>query len=195
MPEDVVEQVGLIKIIELVMSADEIADRKHLVGEHREEHRVGHQPRHRDRSPSGAWLEPCVELGEIGHPGVRQPQQVEPVAKRPHDLLAQRRDLPREQNVPHAVILDAEVPPVLGNDVVLPAGTCAARGLVEGFMRHWGSSSGNKKPRRSEVRGSGRSRRAPTPSPPRSYNKRLSASASCKGWRSGSLSLPIAFPC
>ena len=121
MAEQIVEAVGRLEIIELVAGADEIADREHALAQHGEEDRVGHQPRHRDGAPAGARLEDRVELPELGHARVRQPQQVDPVKERRDDAGAEQIDLAGEQQVPHRMVLAGERFPALRDDIVLPA--------------------------------------------------------------------------
>ena len=61
-PEQIVEAVRRLEIIELVARADEIADREHPLAQHREEDVVGHEPGHRDRAPAGPRLQDRVQL-------------------------------------------------------------------------------------------------------------------------------------
>jgi hypothetical protein len=54
--EHVVEAVGRFQIIELLACSDEIADRKYTLRQHREEHVVRNQPRHRNGPPTRTRL-------------------------------------------------------------------------------------------------------------------------------------------
>ncbi len=60
MAEHVVEDVGLLQIIELVAPADEIARDEAAVGEMLEEHLVGHQPGHGDHLPARRRHQPLL---------------------------------------------------------------------------------------------------------------------------------------
>ena len=52
--------------------------------EHGEEHRVGHQPRHRDRPPAGPRGQDRVQFAQLGDARMVEPQQVDPVEERRH---------------------------------------------------------------------------------------------------------------
>jgi hypothetical protein len=67
-PEDVVEDVRLLEVVELVRLADEVAGREAPVREVLEEHFVGHQPRHGDDLPSGALHQDVGEAAEVRDP-------------------------------------------------------------------------------------------------------------------------------
>ena len=199
MAENVVEQVGLLEIIELREAADEIAHRKHPLGQHREEDQVGHQPRHRHRAPPGPRFQLGVQLGQVGNPRLRQMEQIEPVEKRRDDALAQRRDLPFEQDIPHAVVLAGKVLPALRDDIILPAATRAERGLMEGWLRHGHFPGAIKNPAERMLGGAveGLGANILSRSPPRLDNNnqpptRLSACRCGKGRRSGSSARPRA---
>ena len=55
-----------------------------------------------------------------GTPGVRQLQQVDPVEERRDHAAAEQLDLPREQQVPHRMVVVGERFPALRDDIVLP---------------------------------------------------------------------------
>ena len=105
MAEHVVEDVGLLQIVELVGPADEIAGDEAAVGEMIEEHLVGHQPRHRHHLPAGGLHQPLGQFLEIGDAGLRQPQHVEPGKKLGRRPARQQLRLAREQRVPRRMLL------------------------------------------------------------------------------------------
>ena len=88
----------------------------------------GHEPRHRDRAPAGSRLQDGVQALDVGNAGVRQLQQVDPVEEGRHDARAEQLDLPREQQVPHRMVLGGEGFPALRDDIVLPILPELARG-------------------------------------------------------------------
>ena len=79
MAEHVVEAVRRLEIIELLPRTDEVADRKHALGQHRKEDVVRHQSRDRDRPPAGPGLEDRVEALDVRDARMGQAQKVDPV--------------------------------------------------------------------------------------------------------------------
>src|SRR5258708_5871748 len=65
MAEDRVEDVGLLKIIELIGAADEAGRGKAPVSEMREEHITRHQTGNRRNGPAGGGFQRFVETAEI----------------------------------------------------------------------------------------------------------------------------------
>ena len=100
MTEQIVEAVGRLEIVELLAPADEVSDREDALAEHREEHRIGDQPGHRDGAPAGPRLEDRVQLAKLRYPGMIEPKQIDAVEKGRHDARAKELGLPLEQQVP-----------------------------------------------------------------------------------------------
>ena len=78
MAEHVVKDVGLLKVIELIGAADEIAGDESPIGHMIEEHVVGHQPRHGDDLPAGQLHQPLGQFLEIGNARLGKLQHVQP---------------------------------------------------------------------------------------------------------------------
>ena len=102
MAENVVEQVGLLEVIELLERPDEIADREVRSASIAKKASSGTSPgtatvRHPVIGSSRA-----LSSARSGMPGCAEAQQAEPVTERPHDPRTEGRDLPGEQDVPHA---------------------------------------------------------------------------------------------
>ena len=113
MPEHVVEHIGFPQVIELVRTADEVACDEAAVGHMVEEHVVGHQPRHRHHLPAGQRRQPFGQFGEIGNARLRQFQHVESAQIRLRGAARQELRLPREQRIPHAMLVRREMRPIL----------------------------------------------------------------------------------
>src|SRR5437588_3747038 len=81
MAADIVEDVGLLEVIELVAAPDEASRRKASAGEIAEEDIVGNQAGHCDKAPPGGALEHLAQPAEIGDPGRGNPERSQPVEK------------------------------------------------------------------------------------------------------------------
>ena len=80
MAADVVENVRLLKVIELVAVANEAGGRKTPPGEESEKDVVRNQPGNRDNSPSGGGVEHLVQPTEIRDAIRRNSEFTQPVA-------------------------------------------------------------------------------------------------------------------
>ena len=118
MAEDVVENVGLLKIIQFFRLADEMTGRKPPVGEVIEEHFVRDQTRHGDDLPARALHQHLAEAPKIGDL-VRIHGQI---AHALDELVAgaarQQLALTFEQGLPDPVLLGGIVfPPLIDGPV------------------------------------------------------------------------------
>ncbi|TXT44701.1 MAG: hypothetical protein FD139_2132 [Methylocystaceae bacterium] len=113
MPEDVMEDVGLLQIFELRLRANEGAGRKAPIGEMIEEGVVRNQPGHRNDAPAGHGPQSSAKIRELRNAGARQFE----LLLRRQELVAgpagQERRLAGEQPVPTIVLLIAVGGPVL----------------------------------------------------------------------------------
>ncbi len=80
--EDIVEDVGLLQVVQLMRLADELAGREAAIGQVIEEHIVGHQARHGDHAPTGQALELLVDAIEVRNARAVQVQRVEAAHER-----------------------------------------------------------------------------------------------------------------
>src|SRR4249919_182002 len=105
--------------------------------------------------------QPVIEPVEIGNAGPVEPKLRNAVQERGNNPRAKVRYLPREQRVPHAMLLGGEMRPVLRNEIGAPILPELARGgwhssQFVNISKHSSVLCGNKKPRRSEAwRGGG----------------------------------------
>jgi hypothetical protein len=113
MAEHVVENVRLLKIIELIRPTDEIARDEAAIGEMVEKDLVRHQPRYRDHAPAGQRAEPLGQFLEIRNARPGQPQDIEPAQIGLARPAAKLCGLTGEQSIPGAMILRAIMRPVL----------------------------------------------------------------------------------
>src|SRR3546814_2998505 len=86
------EDVGFLKIIELLRRADEIARREAPVREMVKEHIVGDEPRHRDHLPPRRRRQPRVELTIIGNARLFEAQHVDAAQKSLRSAFGQRSE-------------------------------------------------------------------------------------------------------
>ncbi len=107
------EHVRLFEIVELPGAADEIAGGEAALTEVAEEDIVRHQARHRHHRPARAGVEALVELIEVGHTGLRQPQDFQRLPEGTDGAAAQQFGLAREQRIPDPMILGAIILPAL----------------------------------------------------------------------------------
>ena len=113
MPEDIVKDVGFLKVVELVGRPNEVACDKRTVSQMIEEHRIGHQPGHRDNTPSSRCHQPSRQLNEIGDAGLAEPQDVDTAQERVRRAAWQHRRLSRKQRIPNSVLLGRKALPLL----------------------------------------------------------------------------------
>jgi len=119
MAEHVVEDVGLLQIIELVGFADELAGDEAAIGEMLEEDIVGDEARHRDHRPAGGPAQFLVEFVEIGNSGAGEMEHVEPIEEFLRGAAGQHRRLAREEGVPHRMLLRRVAIPILRDRPIL----------------------------------------------------------------------------
>ena len=103
MPEDIVEDIGLLDVIELLTRADEVAGGKPTVGEVVEEHLIGDQHRHRHHGPAGERTELFIESTELGDAAASEVEPLQPLHERAAGTPREQRHLPRIEIVPDAV--------------------------------------------------------------------------------------------
>ena len=72
MPEDIVEDVRLLQVIQLLGLANETPGHEAAIGEMLEKHRVGHQSRHRHHAPAGQSVQAFRQILEVGNASARQ---------------------------------------------------------------------------------------------------------------------------
>ena len=78
MAEDIVEDVGLLQIVELLAAADEGSGRKLAVGQHLEEGPRRDEPRHRDDFPAGDRRSRAFIRSKFGTPSAPMPSASRP---------------------------------------------------------------------------------------------------------------------
>ena len=110
MPEDIVEDIGFLDVIELLARADEVAGRKTTVGEVVEEHLIGDQHRHRHHGPAGERPELFIERTEFGDAAATEVEPLEPLQEPAAGTAGQQRHLPRVEVVPDTVFGGGVVP-------------------------------------------------------------------------------------
>src|SRR3546814_7952746 len=115
MAEDVVEDVGFLKIVELLRRADEIARGKAPVREMVEKDVVGDEPRHRDDLPSRRRHQSRVERAVIGNARLFEAQHVDTAQKSLRCAPGQHLRLAREEPIPHRMFVGGERVPILRN--------------------------------------------------------------------------------
>ena len=113
MAEHVMEDVGLLQIIELFGPADEIACRKATVGKMIEKDIVGHQARHSNDLPARGVHQPGVEFAIVGNARTAELQNIDPAQEGARRAARQHCTLARKQPVPHRMLFGAEPVPVL----------------------------------------------------------------------------------
>ncbi len=105
MAEDLVEDVGLLQVVELVPAANEGGHRKLAVGQQGKEAVKGDKRRHRRHRPAGGRLQHGVDLGQLGDPIPGQIEPRQPGLVLVTGLALERRQLARDQDLPGAVLL------------------------------------------------------------------------------------------
>ena len=123
MAADVVEDVGLLQVIELVAAPNEAGRRKAAAREMGEEHIVRHEPGHRDDPPPGRGVENIAQAAEIGNPVGGDAEPAEPVEILAAGASDEQPLLPLEQQPPDRVLLLAVLVPVL-LDRKIAIGSC-----------------------------------------------------------------------
>jgi hypothetical protein len=116
--EDIVEDVGLLEIVELVGPADETTGDEHAVGEVTEETVLGNESGHGAHPPAGQRAQLLGQLLEIGDAARAQLQPLEPGQHLGRGTPTQQRGLPRIQLVPYRMLGRRVVVPALGNEMV-----------------------------------------------------------------------------
>ena len=124
MAKDVVENVGFLKVVELVGPADEAPGDKPPVGEVFEKQRIVDQPRHRQHLPAGGRHQPFRQPAEMRDAAAVHPQHRDPPVEFVNRAAPQHLGLPGHQPVPRRVFLRRIVFPALGD------GAIGGRGLA-----------------------------------------------------------------
>src|SRR5258708_20883375 len=114
----VMKNVGLFKIVKLAGLANEIACGKAPIGKMFKEDVVRHEPRNRDDLPTGARSQLLVKLGKIGNARTREVEDLNALFKFVDSAAVKQGLLPREQGVPHPMVLVCQLVPMLGHGPV-----------------------------------------------------------------------------
>ena len=120
MAEDIVEDVGLLQVVELLGPADELAGGKAPVGQMVEEDVVRHQPRHGHHAPAGQPLQLRIDPLEVGDAAAMQIERVEPAQERVAGPARQSFALALVQGRPDAVLVGGVAVPALIDGPVGP---------------------------------------------------------------------------
>src|SRR5258708_1515917 len=122
MAEDVVEDVGLLEVVELIALADELARREAPIGEMFEEHLVGNEARYRDDLPPGMLHQHVAQPSEVRDLVGADRQVAHPL----HELLAgtarEQLRLTLEQRLPNGMLVGSIFLPALMLGTVAPVG-------------------------------------------------------------------------
>src|SRR5947208_1485334 len=113
MAADIVEDVGLLEVIELIAPPDEAGRRKAAAGEIGKENLVRNQAGHRDDPPAGRGVEHFAQSSEIGDPVRGDPERAEPAEKLTTGAADQQPLLAFEQQPPDRVLFLAVILPIL----------------------------------------------------------------------------------
>ncbi|MEJ1970504.1 MAG: hypothetical protein WDN03_18030 [Rhizomicrobium sp.] len=133
MAEHVVEDIGLLQIVELAGAADELAGREAPVGEMVEEDLVRHQRRHRDDAPAGLPVQRLRQPLEVRNAVGGKLQLVQAGEEFVAGAAAQHLGLALEQRAPHGVLRRAVALPMLGDGEV----RCDIRMLGAQLVEAW----------------------------------------------------------
>ena len=136
MPEDIMENVRLLEVVELIGPPDEVSRREASIGEMLEEHFV------RNQSRNGNDLPPCVlhqhltQAAEVGNRVGSDRQGTHAL----HELVAsaagQQLRLALEQCLPHGMLLGGVFVPVLVDGPIRPfraSGFAGGRSVFRDF--------------------------------------------------------------
>ena len=110
---DIVEDVGLLEVIELVAATDEAGRRKAAAREIGEENIVRHEAGHCHDPPPGRGVENFAQSPEIRDPVGGDPERAEPVEKLSAGATGEQPLLAFEQQPPDRVLLLAVLLPIL----------------------------------------------------------------------------------
>ena len=113
MPEDVMEDVGLLQIFKLRLRANECPGGKAPIGEMIEEGVIGNQPGHRNDAPAGHRPQSAAQIRELRNAGARQFELLLRLQEFVAGPSGQELRLAGEQPVPAIVLLVAVGGPVL----------------------------------------------------------------------------------
>ncbi len=139
MPEDVVEDVGLGKVVDLRPGTDDDGGGEPPLRQQHKELVRGDEAVDRHGVPPGARLQPGVGLGEVGHPvraeadGFRSLQEdaAAGAPQLPHPLLV--------QDAPHRMVLrGVRRPLLLDEDGGVDGGFGCCDGVQHGFSSGYG---------------------------------------------------------
>ncbi|KAH2808393.1 hypothetical protein KXV85_006017, partial [Aspergillus fumigatus] len=119
MAEDIMEDVGFFKIVDMSGRANEAPGDKAPIGEMIKEDLVGHEAGHRDHLPARGIHQSGVEFDKIGNPRFRQAQNVQPFEKGRSHTTGQKPRLALEQVVPHRMFVIAVTRPFLRDGPIL----------------------------------------------------------------------------
>ena len=131
MAEHVVEDVGLLQVVELVRLADEAARREAPVGQVVEEDVVGHETRNGHHRPAGQRPQPLIGPLEIGHAFAAEVQRLQSVQEGLAGPSRQHAELAIVKGQPGAVLFRGIALPPLRNGPVRrrPGGGTAAKAV------------------------------------------------------------------
>lgn len=124
MAEDLVEDVGLLQVVELIPAADEGGHRKLAIRQQGKEAIKRDEGGHRGHRPAGGRDQGGVDLIELRNaiPGQREPCQPRPVFIT--GLAFQGRELALDEYLPGAVLLVRVVDPALFIRLMRRVETC-----------------------------------------------------------------------
>ena len=136
--EDLVEDVGLLQVVELVPAANEGGDGKTAISEQREEVIKGDEGWHRCHRPAGGGHQGGVDLAQLGDAVQRQVEACQPGLVFVAGLAIERRKLACNQDPPSAVLLVRVVDPALPIRLAGRVETCHECSHPSGASRHPG---------------------------------------------------------
>ena len=118
MAEEVVKDVGFLKVVELFAASDERGRRKSAVRQVIEEGVVGDQAGNRHDLPAGRATQDRAQAIEVGNPAIgRDPERGDAGVIIGGGASFEQPGLPGEQKPPPVVLLRRVLAPLLSDDV------------------------------------------------------------------------------
>src|SRR5260370_14551573 len=133
MAEDVVEDVGVLEVVELSALADELACREAPIGEMFEEHLVGNEARYRDDWPPGMLHRDVAQPSEVRDLVGADRQVAHPLQELLAGTAGEQLRLTLEQRLPDGMLVGSIFLPALIDGPVGPLGPPGLAGLGSVF--------------------------------------------------------------
>src|SRR6516164_9053034 len=115
MAADIVENIGLLKVVELVAASDKACRRKAAAGEIGEEDIVGNEAGHRDEAPAGCRIEHVAQSAKVRDAVGGYPERAEPIEELVAGAIDEQSLLAFEKQPPNRMLFVGVVPPILYN--------------------------------------------------------------------------------